>query len=262
LTRRAYAEVPSLERCDSCGLVWLRERASESQYEGAFLTDSGYYAAYFARAGQWRHEARLRLEWLLQHARPSSLLEVGAAGGFFAEAARGAGIDVLGIEPSADGSRFARDELGVPVLTGTFEDVDLTGPFDAVCAFHVLEHVQDPQSFVARARDLLSTGGWLALEVPNIDSARAHRDGPGWFNLVPEYHRWHFSPQTLARLVEGAGLVVESVDTVFPRHYFRLRRIATMPGLRSIMADVRCNPTPRRTHPTAGDYLRLLARAR
>ena len=261
-TIRAYAEISSLERCLECGLVWLREVGEVSQYEGAFLTDSGYYSAYFARSEQWRHEAHLRLQWLLAHAQPATLLEVGSAGGFFLEATREAGIDGLGIEPSADGSKFARDELGVPVLTGSFEEVDVTGPFDAICAFHVLEHVRAPETFLARARELLPGGGWLALEVPNIDSARARRDGVRWFNLVPEYHRWHFSPPTLARLVESAGFMVESVDTAFPRHYFRFRRVATVSGLRSILADVRSKPTLRRTHPTTGDYLRLVARAR
>jgi len=261
LTRRAYDDVPSLERCIECGLVWRRELGSETAYEGSFLTDSGYYAAYFRRAAQWRHEARLRLSWLLEHERPSTLLEVGCAGGFFLEAARGAGIEVLGVEPSEDGSRFAGEELGLPVVTGSFESVDLGGSFDAVCAFHVLEHVDEPRTFFARARELVNPRGLLALEVPNIESARACRDGSRWFNLVPEYHCWHFSPSTLARLVEREGFRVEYLDTAFPRHYFRLRRIVTIAGLRSILADLRCSPTHHRTHPTAGDYLRLLARA-
>jgi SAM-dependent methyltransferase len=261
-TARAYSEHPLLERCGACGLVWRREPPVRGLYDESFFTESGYYAAYFERAAQWRHEARLRLAWALQFRRPARLLEVGSAGGFFLEAARRAGIDVLGIEPSEDGARFARDQLGVPVLTGSFEEVEIAESFDAVCAFHVLEHVHQPHDFLARARASLTPDGQLALEVPNIESARAHQDGAHWFNLVPDYHRWHFSPTTLARLVEGAGFAVESVDTVYPRHYFRLRRIFTVSGLRTILADVRCNPTPHRAHPTAGDYLRLLARPR
>lgn len=69
-TRVAFADVPSLERCVACGLVWGRE-PFRGTYEGTFLTESGYYAEYFRRAGQWRREARLRLSWLLAHTRPS-----------------------------------------------------------------------------------------------------------------------------------------------------------------------------------------------
>jgi SAM-dependent methyltransferase len=261
-TVTAFPELPALERCLACGMVWLRDPPAGDLYDDSFFTESGYYTAYFKRTAQWRHEARLRLSWILESRRPASLLEVGCAAGFFLEAARNAGIDVLGVEPSADGARFARDDLELPILTGSFEELDIAGSFDAICAFHVLEHVHQPQDFLAHTRALLTPDGQLALEVPNIASARALRDGARWFNLVPEYHLWHFSPTTLARLVEDAGFVVERVDTVFPRHYFRLRRIVTMSGLRTMLADARCNPTPHRTHPTAGDYLRLLARAR
>ncbi|MCP9485254.1 MAG: class I SAM-dependent methyltransferase [Gaiellaceae bacterium MAG52_C11] len=203
----------------------------------------------------------LALRWLLESGLPPRLLEIGCAGGFFLDAAREAGIDVQGVEPSRDGSSFARDELGLPVLTGSFEDAGVSGPFDAVCAFHVLEHVPDVRGFLAQARALLVPGGILALEVPNIGSARARRDGDRWFNLVPEFHCWHFSPTTLRRFVEEAGFEVDRVDTALPRHYLRARRLLTPPGARALLADLRAWPAPRRTHGEAGDYLRLVAHA-
>jgi SAM-dependent methyltransferase len=240
--------------------VWRPDPVVPGLYAGEFFDDAGYYSSYFSRQDQWRHEARLRLAWLLRSDRPARLLEVGCAGGFFLEAARAEGIEVFGVEPSEDGSHFARSELGLPVLTSAFEDAEIPGLFDALCGFHVLEHVPDAGGFLARARQLLAPRGLLALEVPNIDSARARRDGAQWFNLVPDFHCWHFSPPTLRRLVEQAGFVVERIDTALPRHYLRARRVFTRSGLRSLTADLRAFPRLRRTHPTAGDYLRLTAR--
>ena len=258
--RAPYRSEPALTRCGHCGLVWRPEPVASGLYAGEFFDDAGYYSSYFARQDQWRHEARLRLAWLLRSGKPARLLEIGCAGGFFLEAARSEGIEVLGVEPSEDGSRFARSELGLPVLTSTFEAAELPGSFDALCAFHVLEHVPDAGGFFARARQLLTPRGVLALEVPNIESPRARREGADWFNLVPEFHCWHFSPVTLRRLVEQEGFVVERLDTALPRHYLRARRVFTRSGLRSLTADLRAFPHLRRTHPSAGDYLRLTAR--
>lgn len=257
----AFPGYERVVRCGACGVGWTvgGGEPPPTYDEGFFGGD--YYTAYFARAGQWRHEARLRLRWLLGATRPSTLLEVGCGGGYFLEAARAAGIAVRGVEPAADGAEHARARLDLDVTTGRFEDVPLRGPFDAVCAFHVLEHVHDPAAFLAHARGLLAAGGLLALEVPNLDSARARRDRERWFNLVPDYHLWHFSPASLPRLVERAGFGAPQLDTAFPRHYLRLRRALSRSGLRALLADLRAAPTPHRTHPVAGDYLRLLATA-
>ena len=246
-------------RCGGCEVAWTAgaDAASPTYDEGFFGGD--YYTGYFDRADQWRHEARLRLRWLLQAGRPLSLAEIGCGGGFFLEAARAHGIAVRGVEPAADGAEHARSSLGLDVTTGRFEDVDLRGPFDAVCAFHVLEHVDDPVTFLERSRGLLAANGVLGLEVPNLDSARARRDRDRWFNLVPDFHLWHFSPASLLRLVTSSGFRPLSVDTAFPRHYFRVRRLASRSALRALTADLRAAPIPARTHARAGDYLRLLA---
>lgn len=258
----AAFDIETVRRCSACAFVWTRaddHRTAPAAYDETFFSNSHYYTAYFTRGSQWRHEALLRLRWLLTFARPESLLEIGCGGGFFLEAAREAGIAVHGIEPAGDGADFARRNMGLDVTSGLFENVVPPGRFDTVCAFHVLEHVEDPDAFLAKARDILPERGWLALEVPNIESTRARRDGSEWFNLVPQYHLWHFSPRTLTRIVEEAGFALISVDTVFPRHYFRARRLLTRSGFTSALADWRSSPSPARSHPSAGDLLRLIA---
>jgi SAM-dependent methyltransferase len=259
-TRLAF-EGLTLRQCDSCGLVWRPERDhSALLYEGAFLGESGYYDSYFQRAAQWRHEARVRLNWLLAQTAPKSLLEVGCAGGFFLDTARATGIRTEGIEPSDDGSRFAREQLNLSVTTGTLEEVTPAGRFDTVCAFHVLEHVVDPWAFLDRTKDVLIPDGHLAIEVPNITSARARRDGPRWFNLAPEHHCWHFSPATITRLLRDAGFTVLRWDTIFPRAYFRIRHVFSRSDFSAFLADIRCTPLAFRAPPDAGDYLRVFAR--
>ncbi|MEX2556493.1 MAG: class I SAM-dependent methyltransferase [Actinomycetota bacterium] len=254
----AFTHPSPLRRCPNCGLVstTLEATPTPSYGEGYFF--DGGYRSYFARATQWRYEARQRLRWLRGSARPRTLFEIGCAGGFFLEAARDAGIAASGVEASEPAARYAHDVLGVPVVGARFEDADLDGPFDAVCAFHVLEHVDDPRAFLVKARELIASGGWLALEVPNIESAAAHADGIKWPGLQPQYHRWHFAPPTLTRLVEETGFRVTDCDTVSARFYTRPARRVTTDALAGLRAAVRSRSF-RTVDPRSGDHVRLLA---
>ncbi|MEW2145775.1 class I SAM-dependent methyltransferase, partial [Micromonospora vinacea] len=142
---------------------------------------------------------------------------------------------------------------------GYFETIAPTLTADVVCAFHVLEHVEDPRAFLRAAHTTLTPGGWLALEVPNIASAAANRLGTDWPAIAPAYHRWHFTPDTLSRMLVESGFRVISHDTVFSRFYWqpaaRLRNARDL-----LVADIAASRSPRVTHPQLGDLLRIFAR--
>jgi SAM-dependent methyltransferase len=248
----------TLVRCASCGFAWTAtdpEPLEELYGQGYFSGDA--YEDYLQPAAR-RFEAGRRLQWLLRTGRVSSLVEAGCAGGFFVEAALQAGITASGVELSAEMAGYARDRLGVPVWQGRFEAAPLDTPVQAVCAFHVLEHVEDPNAFVRTAWKLLEPGGLLALEVPNIASSAASRQGLAWPGLQPRYHRWHFGPTSLRRLVERSGFEVLVSDTATFRYYmpprFRHRQ-----GRHLFPADLRNTRSLRLTPRRGGDLLRLIA---
>ncbi|GAA5194598.1 methyltransferase domain-containing protein [Rugosimonospora acidiphila] len=249
-----------LSGCVSCGFLWTADRLPppEQLYDEAYYQTDGY-RAYFDEARQRRFESARRLRWLMSRVRPASLVEAGSAGGFFVEAARRAGVDASGVEVSEVASRFARERLGVPVVRGCFESFVAARPVDVVCAFHVLEHVEDPRAFLGAAREALVPGGWLALEVPNIASAGARRLGTAWPAIAPAYHRWHFSPVTLRQILEDCGFRMCGHDTVFSRFYWRaLPRWAHAREL--FIADTAASRSPSVRHPWLGDLLRVFAR--
>jgi SAM-dependent methyltransferase len=255
---RLVAEPHSgLEHCPACGFAMTG--GGRARRNDLFLED--YYPSYFERGRQWSFEARKRLRWLLATTSPRRLLEVGSAGGFFLREARRAGIDARGVERSPVAASFARLVLGVPVYLARLEELDLGSSFDAVCAFHVLEHTDDPEWFLDRARCALVRGGWLALEVPNIESAAAQRAGSEWCHLQLEHHRWHFSPETLPRLVEEGGFLVVRCDTAFQRHYLSAKARLSRPGIAHLLHDWLDARTVRTRHPRLGEYIRLLARS-
>jgi SAM-dependent methyltransferase len=250
----------ALVGCADCGFAWTAadpERPEDLYGEGYFHGDG--YADYL-QADARRFEAGRRLRWLLRTGPVRSLVEAGCAGGFFVEAARQAGIAATGTELSAEMVRHARERLGLPVEQGRFESAPLPDrPVQAVCAFHVLEHVEDPVAFVQTAWRLLEPGGRLAIEVPNLASPAARRLGLDWPGLQPRYHRWHFGPTALRRLVERAGFELVTQDTATFRYYmpagFRHRQARHL-----FPADLRNTHSIRLTPRRHGDLLRLIAR--
>lgn len=73
-----------------------------------------------------------------------------------------------------------------------------------VCAFHVIEHIQDPLPFLTQARAALVEGGVLYLETPNILAIQQRQ--------LAESHTILYSPRTLAALVCRAGFRVLHLD--------------------------------------------------
>jgi len=86
--------------------------------------------------------------------------------------------------------------------------------YDAVCAFHVIEHVDDPAGFVGNLIRCLRPGGRLFLAVPCWPSALTYI--PNFVINGPPHHLTWWSEMALQRLAEARGLHVESIEKLTP----------------------------------------------
>jgi SAM-dependent methyltransferase len=80
------------------------------------------------------------------------------------------------------------------------------GKFDVVICEQVLEHVVDPWTAAANLRELTVPGGHVIVSTPFL--IKVHE-----FALFGLEDYWRFTPRGLRALLEGAGLIVESVNT-------------------------------------------------
>lgn len=155
------------------------------------------------------------------------LLDIGSGPGYFLKTAKSRGWRVLGIEPSRQAVRHAR-ELGVEVAEGFFtaETAIGLGRFDAIQFNNVLEHVPDPAALLIEARELLEPGGILCVNVPNdytpfqIAASAATTRNEWWIN--PRHHLNYFDFDSLTGLLERLGLEIAERATSFPMEVFLL----------------------------------------
>lgn len=231
-------------------------------YDSAYFDEYPGGESYDADERQRRYEARLRVALVRRSGAAGRLLEIGSAAGYFLDEARRAGFEVQGIEPAGDVARRCAQRFAVPVFAGVMEDAPLSaGGFDVVCAWHALEHIADPATELARVRDALRPGGQLVVEVPNIDSVAARREGEAWFHLDLPRHVGHYGPRSLGRLLERAGFTVERVATFPPLGYVRPGRASRPTALAHQALEVaRLRALPRREHPHKHELLRAVAR--
>jgi SAM-dependent methyltransferase len=138
------------------------------------------------------------------------LLELGCGAGAQLKVLAELGWDVSGVELGADAARFARERLGLDVRQGSLESARLpAASFDFVVASHVLEHLPDPAAAAAEIARILKPGGRLYAAVPNGGALEAAAFGSRWAWEAP-HHLHHFTPASLGRVLERAGLRVES----------------------------------------------------
>ena len=98
------------------------------------------------------------------------VLDVGCSSGYLARPLVERGCTVVGIELDEKAAEAAR-EVCSEVLVGDAETMELPfpeGSFDVVLCGDVIEHLRDPERFLARLRPLLREGGRLVLTTPNV----------------------------------------------------------------------------------------------
>jgi len=104
-------------------------------------------------------------------------------------------------ERSEGGPEGNNPSCAAPLLGGAGGGLGVTGKFDAVTFWAVLEHVAEPRRFLEKAHAVLKPDGLCFVLVPNLRSLAARWLGAK-YRHVYEQHLNDFSAPSLTRLAE------------------------------------------------------------
>ncbi len=162
------AGVETIERwrCEETGLEFFRP--------GGLAGPPAFYEMLYSRDAEQKDYNERR--WEFSRARDwvrgaEAVLDVGCGFGYFLDLARDDIGRSVGLETNAF-SRSNAQSRNLTVVDQTIEQHAEEHPeaYDAVASFQVLEHVDDPRSFINSMLRALRPGGTLVLSVPNNDS--------------------------------------------------------------------------------------------
>lgn len=191
-------------RCRACTMLYTHPQVTPDDL-GRFYPET--YPAHLPDRPV-RHETnpRRRDPWeRLSDLGDKRLLDVGCGSGTYLMRQKHRGWTVLGVEPAAAAARAARKH-GLEVIQGVIPGVTLPEhPFEVITMLGVLDHVPEPLATLRVLRRHLTSWGQLIVSVPNAASAAAKRFGPDWPGWDLPRHQNHFTPTTLANMIQKAG---------------------------------------------------------
>lgn len=139
------------------------------------------------------------------------LLEIGCGTGFVLKAIHDEfpRIELVGSDQSAEALRVAGERISVDLVQADGRDLPFEHEFDVVCAFDVLEHIDEDADVLRQMAKATQPGGGVLVTVPQYQ----------WlWSAADEYgrHRRRYSKREIEAKLEQAGFdIARSTAWVF-----------------------------------------------
>jgi len=152
-------------------------------------------------------------KFLIPHTH-ENLFEIGSAYGFFLEFAQSRFQNVQGIDITQEGVRYAQDTFNAHAVLGDFLEYDLgKQQFDVICMWDTIEHLKEPDQYIAKISACMKEGSLLALTTGDINSLNARMRKEKWRLIHPPTHIHYFSQKSMNMLLNRYGL-----EVIYNRH--------------------------------------------
>jgi 2-polyprenyl-3-methyl-5-hydroxy-6-metoxy-1,4-benzoquinol methylase len=207
---RRYDPVFRIDRCDSCGFMFmnprLREAAARVLYDEDYYSGKAAYSYYDERASE--ESSRIvwdkRISVIRRHVAGGNILDVGSSfGGFLKSASRY--FAPHGIEVSSYAGGYSKSVIGGAIHIGTLRDHPFREDyFSVITMIELLEHLPDPVFALHECYRLLRTGGLLLIQTANMAGLQAKIQGKNYAYFMPG-HLSYFSMRNLAMALMECG---------------------------------------------------------
>ncbi len=168
-----------------------------------------YYKEYYhLERNHWWFKARLEIleailrKQILNLQHTSDILNAGVATGATTTMLE-KHANVTSLEYEAKCCQFLREQLKIEVTEGSLTELPYADQkFDLICAFDVIEHIEDHELAMKEANRVLKPGGKCFITVPAYMFLWSEHD-------VVNHHFRRYKIRELENLVEQAGFKVE-----------------------------------------------------
>ncbi len=115
--------------------------------------------------------------------------------------------DVTGVEHDRQAAEMARERTAAPIQQGSLPRnlPELSPPYDLVCIFDVIEHVDEDSESVAALADTLRPGGRMVITVPAFNFLWSRHDDEN-------QHKRRYRKRDLRALAEQNGLAIDYIS--------------------------------------------------
>lgn len=227
--------------CPSCEKTFTSEDGITSLSENLdcnheYYPEEAYQKLIQNEASSFWFNVRNKIicQTIIRYLPPSSdIIEVGCGTGFVSSAIKKLGytVDCADLFPKALSFCMKRN-AGRHFFILNLEDVLFIEEYDAVCAFDVIEHIQDDQLALTNMHKILKNEGYVFITVPACPSLWSAGD------VIAE-HKRRYTMKELTEKVENAGFKICKISyfmsLLFPLLYTR-RKISSL-----LMKDSNCS---------------------
>lgn len=222
--------------CQGCGLVLTNPQPTEASL-GDFYAQ--HYRRYYQKTDtpsldyirEYRKDERaayttgfLQQQGALREG--MRVLDIGASEGCILKAIRDAvpSAVAVAVEPNPLFGGFAVSHAGC-TLHASVDALREAGEaaFDLIVINHVYEHVKEPVGFLRQLSDLLTVGGRIYIDVPDVTTYTG-------LESLHIAHLYHFGPASLRRAAGLAGYAVQVLEKHNPVMHPKSLRCLLAPG--------------------------------
>ncbi len=198
-------------KCDNCQIIWhenlyddIKEYYEGTEYRDQVNGNSDERHFYELHDGQSIDKFRYTGTKVF---RDKVVMDVGCGAGAWLDFLRGTAKEVIGIEPSKVFQELL-ERKGINVFAYTSDAKQTFGnKVNIITSFDVIEHVENPVSFLSDIYELLAPRGEAIISTPTETPVMRKLLGEVYerFILFTKQHLWIFSPASIQHIAKQVG---------------------------------------------------------
>lgn len=189
-------EYKDVSKCYRCGLGITEKETKEPEKQN-YVYEKG-------KAEKRKENLRFYIEkYLPKIENKNKSLDVGCGNGILPKIMKERSWNAYGIDPFINKKRdktFCEN-----IESKSLKEFETEEKFRLVTFMHTLEHIPETKKSLKKVGKLLEKGGYVFICVPNFGSYWSKLRGENWRWLNTSEHIYHFTPDSIRRILSKAG---------------------------------------------------------